>query len=80
MNRVGSVGIACAGDVKGHVLASDAFFPFADGLEETHVNLNQGAESTISYLLSRLTVEKYFSNQLKPKTAKYTLMNQIESI
>jgi glycosyltransferase involved in cell wall biosynthesis len=30
-----------------------------DGLEETHVNLNQGAESTISYLLARLTVEKY---------------------
>lgn len=30
-----------------------------DGLEEYHVNLNQGAESTISYLLSRLIVEKY---------------------
>lgn len=30
-----------------------------DGLEELHVNLNQGAESTVSYLLSRLTIEKY---------------------
>jgi glycosyltransferase involved in cell wall biosynthesis len=30
-----------------------------DGLEETHINLNQGAESTISYLMSRFTVEKY---------------------
>lgn len=30
-----------------------------DGLEENHVNLNQGAESTISYLLSRLTIEKF---------------------
>jgi len=30
-----------------------------DGLEETHVNLNQGAESTVSYLMSRLTLEKY---------------------
>jgi len=29
-----------------------------DGLEETHVNLNQGAESTISYLMSRLIMEK----------------------
>lgn len=29
-----------------------------DGLEKDHVNLNQGAESTISYLLSRLTIEK----------------------
>lgn len=28
-----------------------------DGLEEKHVNLNQGAESTISYLLARLTME-----------------------
>jgi hypothetical protein len=27
-----------------------------DGLEETHVNLNQGAESSISYLLSRLAI------------------------
>jgi len=30
-----------------------------DGLEEHHVNLNQGAESTVSYLLARLTIEKY---------------------
>ena len=30
-----------------------------DGLEEYQVNLNQGAESTISYLMARLTVEKY---------------------
>ena len=32
-----------------------------DGLEENHVNLNQGAESTVSYLLSRITIEKYGS-------------------
>ncbi len=30
-----------------------------DGLEDTHVNLNQGSESTLSYLMARLTVEKY---------------------
>jgi hypothetical protein len=36
-----------------------------DGLEEHHVNLNQGAESTVSYLMARLQVEKYFSrNQI----------------
>jgi glycosyltransferase involved in cell wall biosynthesis len=34
-----------------------------DGLEENYVNLNQGAESTVSYLMARLTVEKYFSNE-----------------
>ncbi len=30
-----------------------------DGLEEFNINLNQGAESTVSYLLARLTIEKY---------------------
>lgn len=30
-----------------------------DGLEETHVNLNQGAESTLSYLMARLTIETH---------------------
>jgi glycosyltransferase involved in cell wall biosynthesis len=30
-----------------------------DGLEENNVNLNQGAESTVSYLMARLTMEKY---------------------
>ena len=30
-----------------------------DGLEEDHVNINQGAESTISYLMARLTMGKY---------------------
>jgi hypothetical protein len=29
-----------------------------DGLEDTYVNLNQGAESTLSYLMARLTIEK----------------------
>ncbi len=29
-----------------------------DGLEDTYVNLNQGAESTVSYLMASLTVEK----------------------
>ena len=29
-----------------------------DGLEENYVNLNQGAESTVSYLMARLTLEK----------------------
>ncbi len=45
-----------------------------DGLEETHVNLNQGAESTVSYLMARLTVEKY-KNINKP--VKVNLRSQI---
>ncbi len=39
-----------------------------DGLEETHVNLNQGAESTVSYLMARLTVEKYLDTHFKALT------------
>lgn len=29
-----------------------------DGLEDNYINLNQGAESTVSYLMARLTMEK----------------------
>ncbi len=32
-----------------------------DGLEDTHVNLNQGAESTVSYLMARLTVQEFLN-------------------
>jgi hypothetical protein len=37
-----------------------------DGLEETHVNLNQGAESTLSYLMARCTIEKYRGSEGHP--------------
>jgi hypothetical protein len=30
-----------------------------DGLEEETVNINQGAESTLSYLMARLIMEPY---------------------
>jgi glycosyltransferase involved in cell wall biosynthesis len=39
-----------------------------DGLEETHANLNQGAESTVSYLMARLTVQKYKKTDKSHKT------------
>ncbi|HBS85994.1 MAG TPA: mannosyltransferase [Bacteroidales bacterium] len=32
-----------------------------DGLEETNVNMNQGAESLVSYLMARFTIEKYYN-------------------
>ncbi len=34
-----------------------------DGLEENNVNLNQGSESTVSYLMARLMSYKYFGNE-----------------
>ncbi|MBP6754534.1 MAG: glycosyltransferase [Bacteroidia bacterium] len=34
-----------------------------DGLEDTYINLNQGAESTVSYLMARLTIENYYTNK-----------------
>ncbi len=41
-----------------------------DGLEDTYINLNQGAESTVSYLMARLTMEKYFSDKEQTKSLK----------
>jgi hypothetical protein len=38
-----------------------------DGLEEKCVNLNQGAESTISYLLARLVIQKDISIEFEMK-------------
>ncbi len=38
-----------------------------DGLEENCVNLNQGAESTVSYLMARLTTERILDNRQKEK-------------
>ncbi len=40
-----------------------------DGLEEFHVNLNQGAESALSYLMARLTIE---SSRQKGESCKKT--------
>ena len=36
-----------------------------DGLEESNVNLNQGAESTVSYLMARLTIGQYVPSYIK---------------
>ena len=36
-----------------------------DGLEDTYINLNQGAESTVSYLMARLTMENHFDGNAK---------------
>jgi hypothetical protein len=38
-----------------------------DGLEDTYINLNQGAESTVSYLMARLTMENYFGKKENKK-------------
>ena len=46
-----------------------------DGLEDNYVNLNQGAESTISYLMARLTVEKALRSE---KKMKYQLEQYLE--
>ncbi len=44
-----------------------------DGLEKHTVNLNQGAESTVSYMMARLTVEKVFENNLNILSKKRKL-------
>jgi glycosyltransferase involved in cell wall biosynthesis len=55
-----------------------------DGLEEHNVNLNQGAESTVSYLMARLTITKYFGNadmvyfRRKQRAAKVSALRTLE--
>ena len=51
-----------------------------DGLEETHVNLNQGAESAISYLMARLTVEKYENRNDGKKDSLYLSFPENNSV
>lgn len=52
-----------------------------DGLEDTYINLNQGAESTVSYLMARLTMEKYFiQKQKKQKLFKKIISNKVNNI
>ena len=41
-----------------------------DGLEDTYINLNQGAESTVSYLMARLTMEEYLRTKDKQSIDK----------
>ncbi len=48
-----------------------------DGLEEHSVNLNQGAESTVSYLMARLTISKYFGN---PDTTYFRKRNKAAKV
>lgn len=40
-----------------------------DGLEDTYINLNQGAESTVSYLMARLTIEKNHRRSIRIQTS-----------
>lgn len=48
-----------------------------DGLEDKYVNLNQGAESTVSYLMARLTMEKHFGDNDKTVKDKKTTDKKI---
>ena len=45
-----------------------------DGLEDTYINLNQGAESTVSYLMARLTVKKIVKKTPKNSNATESQM------
>jgi len=50
-----------------------------DGLEETHVNLNQGAESTLSYLMARLTIEKYKNPETQISAQFHTTIKHLHN-
>jgi hypothetical protein len=38
-----------------------------DGLEEHNINFNQGAESTLSYFMARLVIERLYANNMSPE-------------
>lgn len=46
-----------------------------DGLEENYINLNQGAESTVSYLMARLTLE---SSKLNEPQIKWQQIRRLQ--
>jgi glycosyltransferase involved in cell wall biosynthesis len=49
-----------------------------DGLEDEYVNLNQGAESTVSYLMARLTLEKALNREKKINTSKLNISETVQ--
>ena len=51
-----------------------------DGVEQFHINLNQGAESTVSYLLSRLTMEEYFNQKEQLEHQLYQDENNLQTL
>jgi hypothetical protein len=51
-----------------------------DGLEEHNVNLNQGAESSICYLLARLTMEKYINVEVQKKTVFMVIKQDFKDV
>lgn len=49
-----------------------------DGLEDTYINLNQGAESTVSYLMARMTIEKFI--KIKPRIKRPRIKFMLEYV
>ncbi len=49
-----------------------------DGLEENYVNLNQGAESTISYLMARLTVAQFLIKESRKKRQREHYLKSVK--
>lgn len=48
-----------------------------DGLETDYINLNQGAESTVSYLMARLTLDQYFITEAKKVQPKVNFSRKL---
>ena len=51
-----------------------------DGLEENCVNINQGAESTVSYLMARLTMENSLRRNMEKRLDRELLQQSLASI
>lgn len=51
-----------------------------DGLEKDGVNLNQGAESTVSYLFARLVMKKYYGEKKRKTSSPVYHPEQLENL
>ena len=51
-----------------------------DGIEESNVNLNQGAESTVSYLMARLTLQDFLNTEEKSNRVKNYKKNTLAKV
>jgi glycosyltransferase involved in cell wall biosynthesis len=49
-----------------------------DGIESKNVNLNQGAESTLSYLMAKLAIDRINSSEYKSNATKKVIVEKME--
>jgi hypothetical protein len=50
-----------------------------DGLEDAHININQGAESTLCFMKAQMIMEKYSEKIIAPESNRFTSRRQLKA-